>query len=110
MERYKLNQEIRKLVWAALVEAHLLPTPAKKLALAADPVKKVVSFIRYFGGSTHEMDKGNFIASCKAYLDALKLDDRGEGLIFDDRPQWCTDLYEQKKDTTRSGYLEIEIT
>jgi hypothetical protein len=109
MARYKLNKKIRTAVWAALVESGKLPTSYQKLELATRPVKKIVKFTRFYGGRVKQMDNGNFIASCKAVLDALKLGDKGEGLIFDDRPEWLTDMYDQVKDKSHAGKLEVEI-
>lgn len=109
MARYRLNQEIRRAVWAALVEAHALPSASAKLELATRPVKRVVTFTRFYGGRVREMDNGNFTASCKAVLDALKCGDRGEGLIYDDRPEWVTDVYQQRKSVKHAGLMLVEV-
>lgn len=110
MARHRLNKLIRKAVWASLLAEHALPTSAEKLALAQRPEKRCVKFTRFFGGRVNQMDKGNFVASCKAVLDALKLGDNGEGLIFDDRPEWLVDMYLQEKDPAKAGVLLVEVS
>ena len=108
MEQAADDKEIQRLVWAALAESGQIQTSHAKLILAATKTQKIVKFTRFWGGASKEMDFGNFVASCKPVLDALKL--QREGLIYDDAPAYCREMYDQVKDSERAGQLKIEVS
>lgn len=108
--KHKLFKDVRLQVWARLAFTHQLPIAHAKLVLAKKPVKKLVKFVRYYGGRHREMDHDGIACATKPVLDALKLGDKGEGLIYDDAPTWCAVTWEQVKDKSRSGQLEVTIT
>lgn len=106
--RHNQDRAIHSEVWAAVAAAKAMPTSRQKLLLATEKPKRTVRFIRYWGGRVREMDFGNFVASVKPVLDALKLD--RIGLIFDDAPSYCVEVYEQVKDKAQAGQLQVEIS
>jgi len=107
--KHNLFREVRHSVWAALAAIKALPTSREKLILAKEPVKKMVSFVRYWGGRSREMDHDGFACATKPVLDALKLGDKGEGLIYDDAPSWVAVTWEQIKCKEKAGTLEVTI-
>ena len=106
---HAVMKKCRAAVAFALMEIGRIPSAHDKLVLAKSPVKKSVKFTRFWGGRSREMDFEGFVASCKHYLDALKMSDDGEGLIYDDSQTWVALLYDQVKDKTKAGLLEIEV-
>jgi len=108
--KHKLFKKVRLEVWASLAQSKQLPTSHDKLVLAKSPVKKVVNFTRYYGGRWREMDWDGIACATKPVLDALKLGDGGEGLIYDDAPKWCAVMWSQVKNKAKAGTLEVEIT
>lgn len=108
-DQHEDDKAAQTLVWAALASTGQIVTPHDRLLLATTKPKKIVRFTRYFGGTVKQMDFGNYVASCKPVLDALKL--QREALIYDDSPLYCTEIYEpQVKNKSRAGQLEVEIT
>ena len=122
--QHRIDTATHAEMWAELVEAQTLPTPHERLLLASNPVKRTVRFTRYWGGKSKEMDKGNFISSCKHALDSLQLvmarrklhgqivEKQGFGLIVTDRPCHVADSYEQVKtsDSKMQGRLLVEVS
>ena len=118
----KAIREAREATRWAIIAARAMPTSHDRLLMATEPRKRVVSFVRFFGGKVREMDPGGLVSACKPVLDALKLvvghkrqygrmvEIQGAGLLFDDSAKWVTTLYEQVKDKSRAGQLEVEIT
>jgi hypothetical protein len=107
--RHRLFRRVREEVWEALLATNALPSPNAILTLAKSPAKKLVSFVRYYGGRLREMDHDGFACATKPVLDALKCSDRGFGLIFDDAPRWCAVTWEQVKDKDRAGMLDVTV-
>lgn len=105
----------------ALNAAGCRPTALDRLQLATEPVKRIVKFMRFFGGRVHELDKDNLIGGCKPLLDELKLvtwrrreyghmvEREGFGFIFDDAPEYCCAIYDQKRDPAKAGLLRVEV-
>lgn len=86
------------------------PTANEKLNLARRPVKRLVSFTRYYGGRVKRLDGAdNLPGTCKPVLDFLVLKEGGLGLIFDDRDEWCATCYEQVEDRNKAGRLRVEV-
>ena len=108
--QYKRDRKVNFAVRIALSASKQMPKSHDKLVLGMDKPQRVVRFTRFFGGRSREMDFGNFVASCKPVLDSLKLDDKGVGLIYDDAPKYCREMYDQIKDKERAGQLEVEVT
>lgn len=107
--RARIGKEVRREVWAVLHETKQHPTAHDQYTLAKEPVKKLVTFTRYFGGRTREMDWDGVASATKPVLDALKLGDKGVGLIYDDAPKWCAVTWDQKKDKDKAGTLEVTV-
>lgn len=105
----------------AILAAGVMPTAHDKLVMAQKPWKRVVSFVRFYGGNVKLMDTGNFIGGLKACLDELKLvtwtttahgqkvERPGFGFLYDDSPAFVCDMYDQRRDLERAGQLEITI-
>ena len=98
------------------------PSTPQRLAMAKNPFKRVVKFLRFYGGNVKRLDSAdNFRGACKPVLDELKLvtwrrrvygqmvERNGFGFLFDDADEWCCAMYDQEKKVKKAGRLVVEI-
>jgi hypothetical protein len=78
-----------------LRDALTVECKAGMLAHRAPPAKdkRTVLLVREFTGREKIRDYGNLVGGAKPLIDALVT----VGLLIDDSPQWCTQVYEQER-------------
>lgn len=66
---------------------------ARNAEIPKATAKRRITLTRIIAKGQRQFDYGNLVGGAKHVLDACKL----AGLIVDDSPKWCFELYEQRK-------------
>ena len=83
--------------------ARALVVLARNEGIPTAAAKRRITLTRVIGPRQREYDYGNLVGGAKHVLDACKT----AGLIVDDSPKWCIDVYQQRPRVDSKEYGTI---